>query len=232
MIFNEFADRHALVEGVSRRVCLQLEACLAEEPTACIVLAGGSTPMPIYARLAESHLDWSRISAVPSDERWVAADHPASNAHQIGAQFAGSGLQFLSLVPDPPSGAADPGHADVVLSSLPVPFELVLLGMGEDGHFASLFPNSAALEAGLDPAAAASALAVRPDPLPPEAPFERISLSLSRLLQTRSLLLVISGSAKRAVLEQAARPAADPRQLPIAALLRAADERLEIFWSP
>ena len=232
MIWTEFVNRDALVEGVTIRVCRQLESCLADGPSACIALAGGGTPMPIYARLAETHLDWSQVSAVPTDERWVTADHPANNARQIGAQFAGSGLQVLSLVPDEAPGEADPQHAEAVLSSLPPPFDLVLLGMGDDGHFASLFPHSSALRQGLNPASPVAALAIQPDPLPPEAPFARISLSLARLLRTRSLLLVITGQAKRAVLEQATRTDADEQRLPIAALLRAASERLEIFWSP
>ncbi len=232
MNWHEFPDRAALTAAVTDRLQQQLTASLAERPTVSMALSGGSTPKPIYARLASLPLDWARVTAVPTDERWVGPDHAASNVGEIRRQFARTDLDVRSLAPDPLAGDADPHHAERVLSGLPKPFDLAMIGMGGDGHFASLFPGSPALAAGLDPKAPASALAVTPDPLPPEAPFSRISLTLARLLQTRCLLLVITGEAKREVLQQAARIDADEDVLPVAALLRAAGERLEVFWSP
>lgn len=232
MNWTEFPDRSALVAGVARCVQEQLEDCLAARPEACIALAGGGTPMPIYASLAATAVDWSRVTAVATDERWVPAQHSAHNGRQISRQFAGAGLRVANLVPEDAQGQANPRQAEQTLAGMPGPFDLVLVGMGDDAHFASLFPHSVALRVGLDPTAAVDVLVVMPDPLPPEAPFARISLSLSKLLDTRRLLLVITGQAKRAVLKQAARAQADEQALPIAALLRAAGEKLEIFWSP
>lgn len=232
MNWNEFPDRNKLVDGVCRRIHDQLADSLVNRPEAGIALAGGATPLPIYAGLAGMALDWSRVTAVATDERWVPLDHEASNARQIGRQFAGSGLRVASLVPAHAPGRANVDQAEQTLAGMPQPFDLVVVGMGSDAHFASLFPQSPALSAGLDPDTKTGALVVVPDPLPPEAPFARVSLTLSRLLATRCLLLVISGQAKRDVLEQAAQPGADAHQLPIAALLRTAGENLEIFWSP
>ena len=230
--WNEFDDRDALIDGVSRRLHERLGAALKARREAWIALAGGSTPMPIYARLAGMELDWTRVTAVATDERWVPADHEASNGHQIRRRFAGTGLRVASLVPDDARGAANVDHADQTLAALTGPFDVVVLGMGNDAHFASLFPHSPALPAGLDPHASDNALVVVPDPLPPEAPFARVSLTLAKLLATRSLMLVIAGQAKREALERAARAEADPHRLPAAALLRAAGKKLEIFWSP
>ena len=227
-----FSDRTALVETVSDCIHSVLKGALEVRSTALMALSGGNTPMPIYSRLAGMDLDWSRVIGLPSDERWVPTDHQASNYREITRQFSDCGISLESLTPAKASGRADPRHAIKVLTSLPPTFDLVLLGMGGDGHFASLFPGSPALAAGLDTAGREQALAVVPDPLPPEAPHERITLSLSKLMATRHLILVITGQAKHEILKQAARPGADPNQLPVAALLRAAGERLTIYWSP
>ncbi|TVQ39035.1 MAG: 6-phosphogluconolactonase [Wenzhouxiangella sp.] len=227
-----FSDRTAMVEAVSDRIHHALKSALNERTSALMALSGGSTPMPIYSRLAGMDLDWSRVIGLPSDERWVPTDHQASNYREILERFSGSDIRLESLVPAKADGQADPQHAIQVLAGLPATFDMVLLGMGGDGHFASLFPGSAALAAGLDTASHAQALAVVPDPLPPEAPYERVTLSLPRLLATRQLMLVITGQAKHEVLSQAARPDADPEQLPVAALLRAAGGRLITYWSP
>ena len=126
-------------------------------------------------------------------------------------------------------------HARALLAANPQPFDAVLLGMGMgmgmggDGHFASLFPGAANLDEGFDPAL--DACRIDPVPLPPEAPYPRISLTLPRLLRTRTLLLAVTGAGKRAVLEEAM-AGADPRCLPVAALLHAPGAQLHVHWSP
>lgn len=126
-------------------------------------------------------------------------------------------------------------HARALLAANPQPFDAVLLGMGMgmgmggDGHFASLFAGAANLDEGFDPAL--DACRIDPVPLPPEAPYPRISLTLPRLLRTRTLLLAVTGAGKRAVLEEAM-AGADPRRLPVAALLHAPGAQLHVHWSP
>ncbi len=226
------SDRATLVTQVAEQLRSTIADALTRRGTASLVLAGGGTPMPIYAELAQAELDWASVLALPGDERWVAGDNEASNHFQMTQQFGPAAIRLERLVPEHPGRKPDPAHARQLLSSIPSPFDLVLLGMGGDGHFASLFPGSPALAAGLDPDCEEQALIVTPDPLPPEAPYSRITLTLSKLLSTRRLLLVITGEHKREVLAQAAGPNADPNQLPVAALLQAAGDRLEVFWSP
>jgi 6-phosphogluconolactonase len=232
MAVNAYDNREALVRQVSDSMRSTIAETLAKREPATLVLAGGGTPMPIYASLAAADLDWQRVVAIPSDERWVAGSDEASNHLQMSRQFEQAAVRLERLVPEQPGPEPDASHARQILSSLPRPFDLVLLGMGGDGHFASLFPKTPELAAGLDPRGDDDALVVTPDPLPPQAPYARITLTLSALLDSHRLMLVITGDDKREVLERAGRPDADPDELPIAALIRAAGERLEIHWSP
>jgi 6-phosphogluconolactonase len=130
---------------------------------------------------------------------------------------------------DPDASAA---YARALLAGYrDVPFDATVLGMGADAHTASLFPNARQLEQGLDRASTLEALRIDPDPLPPEAPFPRISLTAARLLRSRALHLVVTGSAKRAVLDQVY-ASAEPMRQPVAAILHAPGARVHVHWSP
>jgi 6-phosphogluconolactonase len=170
-----------------------------------ITLPGGSTPFPILAQLADRGLDWSRITVWPGDDRIVPEDHAASNVGRIRAALEPLGAKIVPLA----EGAAPP-H-----------FALAWLGMGTDGHIASLFPNS-------DPQVDAAATVIRltPDPLPPEAPFDRLSLTIPALLNSAELLFVARGPAKRALFEAAL---AGEHDLPVARLLAAATQPVTCF---
>ncbi len=230
-----YPSRDALEQGVTERLVDGLHHALDAKPTVAISLSGGSTPMPIYARLAKASVDWDRVVAIPTDERWVARDHEANNAHQIKQHLKGQGPAIRDLVPQSVDGPPDASFAHQVLQELPSPFAISVVGMGQDAHFASLFPNHAKLLEGLDVHSSSDFISLTPDPLPPEAPFGRISLTLSKLMDSQAILLVITGSQKKAVLDEAwARVSAHDdaqAQWPIMALLREAKDRLEIHWS-
>lgn len=223
-------DANTLAAILSEELQRILVDAIAARGSASLALAGGSTPFPIYRRLAAMDLEWSRVSLIPTDERWVQAEHPASNLRAMREAFAAArGVRLLSLTPTEPHKQASASFAMNALVELANPFDAVLLGMGGDGHFASLFPGATELEAGLN--GDAGALAVHPRPLPPEAPFARISLSLDRLLNSRRLLLAVSGRVKRAVLDRA-QLVNEPQALPICAMLHQQRLPLEIHWSP
>jgi len=227
---------HADAETLATVVAAQLEAvirvALKTRGTAVLALAGGRTPFPVYRRLAQARLDWSKVSLVATDERWVPAGHAARNSKEVRNAFAAAvGVNILELVPEAAGLAADAELAEIALGGVSEPFDAVLLGIGADGHFASLFPGAAELAAGLDPASRHSALLVHPVPPPPEAPYARVSLTLARLMHTERLLLVATGDAKRAVLDQAQGQYAGP-ELPVSALLKSARVPVEIHWSP
>lgn len=173
--------------------------------TVAISLPGGSTPFPIIDRLVQHPLDWERVTVIPGDDRIVPEDHPASNTGKIRARLGPAGAQIVPL--------------DEALA-LPN-FALVWLGMGDDGHIASLFPNT-------DPRAddPRKVRRLTPDPLPPEAPFDRITLTIPALLASDALMFVIRGAGKRALFEAAARGEND---LPVARLLAAARQPVTCF---
>jgi 6-phosphogluconolactonase len=223
-------DANALAAALSEELQRIIADAIATRGSASLALAGGSTPFPIYRRLAAMELAWSRVSLIPTDERWVQAEHPASNLRAMREAFAAAhGVRLLSLTPIEPHNSANATFALNALVELANPFDVALLGMGGDGHFASLFPGASELEAGLHGDAAA--LVVHPSPLPPEAPFARISLGLERLLNSRRMLLAVTGQTKRAVLDRA-QSANDPLALPICAMLHQQRLPLEIHWSP
>ena len=184
----------------------QLAAALdrSDRPVA-VAVPGGSTPFPILEELAKSGLDWQRITVWPGDDRLVPEDHPASNTGKIRAFLEPAGAEVVRLT---------------VMEQVPH-FALAWLGMGTDGHIASLFPDA-------DPRAddPQPIRRITPDPLPPEAPFDRITLTMPALLDSDALMFVIRGQDKRAVFEAALRGEND---LPIARLLRAARQKVTCF---
>lgn len=200
-----------LVEGASdaciaRWIADALSGALAatEGPVA-ISVPGGTSPFPIMERLAAMPLEWRRVNVWPGDDRVVPEDHPASNTGRVRALLEPAGARVVPLT----------------LQGQVPRFALAWLGMGEDGHIASLFPSS---DPRSDDCAPVRVLA--PDPLPPEAPFDRITLTLPALLASDRLLLVIRGAAKRPVLEDAIAGRSDA---PVARLLAAARQPVMVF---
>lgn len=228
--FHEHVDADALATACASAIDAAIDDALRARGGALLALAGGRTSPPVFRRLAARLRDWSRITVLPSDERWVAADHPDCNLRQMREAFGGADdIRWLSLAPALPHGAASAAFANGALAAYPQSFDACMLGMGTDGHFASLFPGAANLDAALDPANPEAAVAIVPDPMPSAGPHPRVSLTLARLLRSRRLLLVITGDDKRRVLERAR---AGDATLPVAALLAATHPVAEIHWSP
>lgn len=172
-----------------------------------IAFTGGSTPLKVLALLQDRPLDWASATIALTDDRRVPDDHPASNFGKIHAALGQSGATFERLE----EGATV------------APFDLVWLGMGEDGHVASLFPH---MHAVVRPGPAV--IATTPIPLPPEAPFDRLTLNRKALKATKEIILVVTGLTKKALIERAL--GGDDR-LPVADFLRGCGPPVTIYWS-
>ena len=195
---------------------------------ASMVVSGGSTPGPCFDRLSGELLDWSRVTVIPSDERWVAATDPASNEGLIRKRLlrdrASTG-KVLSFFHEGLDAEQAPAVIERHLARLAPVFCAVLLGMGEDGHFASLFPDFEGLQQALDPGSKTVCTLVKTD----GSPYLRISLTLSALLRSVHIVLLIFGDAKRGVFETAMRGGTT---FPIEALLRENRVPLTVIWAP
>lgn len=197
----EGADDRAIATWFAER----LRAALAVSPDIAVTVPGGSTPFPIFDLLAREPLPWPRIAVWPGDDRIVAEEHPASNVGKIRARLEPAGARIMPLTED-----ARPPH-----------FAIAWLGMGGDGHIASLFPNT---DPKIDDPQVVRRLT--PDPLPPEAPFDRLSLTIPALLDSDEIVFLIRGADKRAIFEAAIKRDHD---LPVARLLKAARHKVTCF---
>ena len=207
----EHPDREALTLALAQDIADALGMALNTRDRAVLCLPGGSTPVPAFKALAAARLDWARVSVVPGDERWVPADHPRSNARLIRRNLIDEGASAAELVGlhddmlDPVEGAA---AAAARVGAL-LPLSVLLLGMGEDMHTASLFPGAAGLAAAMDSAAPAVVPITAPDGEP------RVTLSAAALLTAPEAFLMITGPDKRAALDRAA--TLTPEEAPIRA---------------
>ena len=221
----------AWADAAAAQLAEALSEGIAAEGRAVFAGAGGSTPSPIYARLAQVDLDWSNVTATLVDERYVPETSPESNAALMKRTLLtgrAAAARFLPLYA--PSVTVDRAAAEAskALATEGERLDAVLLGMGEDGHICSMFPESPTLKTLLTPSLKPAVYGVpagRDGMAPPQ---ERLSINLPYLIGARRVVLALTGSAKRAVFEREA--AGDPRVQPIAALI-AAKVPLEVLWT-
>jgi len=225
---HRFDDPRALAEALGRRVAGDLRAAISERGTASLVISGGSTPRPFFEHLSRQRLDWGKVRVTLADERWVPADHADSNERLARERLLAADAAAATMVGMVNAEATpEAGHraCERALAAIERPFDVVVLGLGEDGHTASLFPGAPELAAGLDPETRRICLAVRP----PAAPHPRMSLTLAALLDCRRLVLHITGAVKWDVYRRASEPG-PAEELPIRAVLRSG--RAEVWWAP
>ena len=227
---RRFEDRLELARGLADSIAADLSTAIESRGEATLVVSGGSTPRPLFEELSRRPLAWDRVSVTLADERWVPVEDPASNEALVRRHLLtgeASGARWVGLVNEAATPEEGRDEIDRRLRSVPRPFDVLVLGMGGDGHTASLFPDAAELAEGLDTSHDRSCLAVRP----PEAPHPRLSLTLAALLDSRRIVLHITGAEKWDVYQRAL--ADGPvEELPIRAVLRGAADRVEIYWAP
>ena len=222
-----FLDGELVAHDMARRAATILADAIAERGRAAIALSGGRSPRPMLEALSSADLAWDKVIVTLVDERWVAPDHADSNEGLIRETLLlgkAAKARFVGMKNDAADAYAGQAEVERAFRDLPWPLDIVVLGMGEDGHTASLFPQSKELAQGL--ATDALTLAVTP----PAAPHQRMSLTARAILSSRHIFLQIGGAAKKAVYDQAM--ADGPvEQLPVRVALRQHGVSVDVWIS-
>jgi 6-phosphogluconolactonase len=226
----EYDSVDEMAGAVAGDIGFIVESAIDARNSALLAFPGGSTPKPIYEKLAEASLPWKRITIIPGDERLVPMDSELSNVRAIAQTFLPLGARVVPITGDIADYKLAGNSADARLQDLPWPPDLVWLGMGNDGHTASIF-NGPDLDDALNAPKARRAVGVMPDPLPKEAPVPRVTLTRAAILSARTILITIRGDEKRELLEQAIE-AGHSSKLPIGRILAEAEQPIDIHWCP
>lgn len=228
MDLNKFENTSALDIALADEVSGRLQTAIKLQGSASLIVSGGRTPLGFFHRLSQQSLDWSKVLVSLADERWVDSNHQDSNEKLVRENLLinhAAQAQFLPLKNNADTAVSGQQQLEQVLSDMGK-FTVVILGMGDDGHTASLFPGAAALGAGLAMDSGRRCVAVTPL----VASHERISLTLPCLLNSEYLVVHISGANKQKVLQEA-QGGTDITALPIRAVLQQKHSPVSVFWA-
>lgn len=226
---KHFSSATELDEQLAQQVADWLRAAIASKKSAILGVSGGSTPVNFFKLLSQQDLDWNNVTVTLADERWVPPGHADSNhllVEENLIQNKAADAYLLPVFTGAPSALEGEPFCDELFGRLGR-FDVLLLGMGSDGHTASLFPQAQTLQTGLDMNSGRNAIAV--DPV--TAPHERMSLTLPRLLRSDQVVVHITGEEKKAILDKAME-LENVSELPIAAILQQQKVPVTVYWAP
>lgn len=228
-IDTRFGDTpEAVAEALADTVADVLRGRLGEAERASLVVSGGSTPVPFFHALSVKDLDWRRVDVVLADERWVDEEDPASNTRLVREHLLTGPAASARFVPLKLDGQAPVDalyEVSAGLAVLELPLDVLILGMGNDGHTASLFPDAPEIARAMNGRSGEQVVAMTP----PSQPHERISLSRSLLETARFTALHLKGQDKLVTLQRALSEPENVLDMPVRAFLKPG---LTIFWSP
>ncbi len=227
--FKRFGGAQALESEVAKDIASQLALAISARGAASLLVSGGRSPARMFEQLRAQPLDWSRVSICLVDERWVEPTDPGSNERMVREALLRDGAaaaRFFGLkntAPSPDLGAA----AAWTSARIARPVDVTVLGMGEDGHTASLFPGSPNLKRALDLQTPGNYVGMRS----PNPPYGRLSLNVSALLDSRHILIFLLGEAKLRTYTAACGPG-PIEEMPVRAVLRQGRVPVEVVWAP
>jgi 6-phosphogluconolactonase len=226
----EYDSLGELADAVAGDVGFIIDSAVDARGSSLIAVPGGSTGPAVFGKLAAAKLPWKKVTIIPTDDRLVPMDDDRSNVRAIAKAFLPVGARVIPIAADIADYRLAGNSADARLQDLPWPPDLVWLGMGKDGHTASIFAGPD-LQDALDAPKARRAIGVMPDPLPAEAPVPRVTLTRAAILSARTVTITITGDEKRALLEQAIADGQSSK-LPIGRVLAEIDQPIDIHWAP
>ncbi|MGN6850358.1 MAG: 6-phosphogluconolactonase [Sphingomicrobium sp.] len=226
----EYDSLEELADAVAGDVGFIIESAVDARDASLIAVPGGTTGPKVFPKLAAQKLQWKKVTIIPTDDRLVPMESELSNVRAIARALLPTGARVIPIAAGIEDYKLAGNSADARLQDLPWPPDLVWLGMGKDGHTASIFPGPD-LQAALDAPKARRAIGVMPDPLPAEAPVPRVTLTRSAILSARTILITITGEEKRTVLEQAIADGQSSK-LPIGRVLAEVEQPIDIHWAP
>jgi 6-phosphogluconolactonase len=226
----EYDSLDELADAVAGDAGFIIESAIDARGSSLIAVPGGSTGPAVFPKLIAQKVPWKKVTVIPTDDRLVPMDDERSNVRAIGKAFLPAGARVVPIATEIADYKLAGNSADARLQDLSWPADLVWLGMGKDGHTASIFAGPD-LQTALDAPKARRAVGVMPDPLPPEAPVARVTLTRASILSARTVLITIAGAEKRAVLEQAIADGQSSK-VPIGRVLAEIDQPIDIHWCP
>ena len=224
---REFADGEELAQGLADWTAERLRGAIAARGVALLIVSGGKSPARFFDRLSNVDLDWTRVAITLADERRVADDSPRSNARLVRERLLRNRAEAASFTPLADVRLPEDQElaaASARIANLPLPADVVVLGMGDDGHTASWFPGADGLAEAMDPGARQLVAPIAA----PDAPEPRLTLTGRVILRARAIALEIQGEAKLATFAAALEPGPE-EAMPIRAVLRGAADRLTVF---
>lgn len=225
-----FQNSETLIADLTDRIGRSLRNSIAAHGCASLAVSGGSTPKTLFRRLSAIDIPWQDVIVTLVDERWVDPSSPDSNEHlvrQYLLQDQAAAAAFVGLKNFFPTAVQGASECELKLRRVPRPFTVLILGMGNDGHTASLFPGSPRLAAATDLHSDKICMAVTPV----DAPHERMTLTLPAILDSQEIILHITGQEKKSVLEEAQGPGS-AEEMPIRFVLRQQDRPVALYWAP
>lgn len=229
-ILNEFPDRQSLVSQLAGEITSLLVKGIAEKGRASLAVSGGSTPVALFEYLSAMDIPWKNIFVFLVDERWVDPDDPDSNERLVREHLLkdkAAAATFIGMKNSAPVAGEGERECEERLRQVPLPFDVLILGMGGDGHTASLFPGAAKLPAATDMNSGRQCMALAPI----TAPHDRMSLTLPVILSAGKIFLHIVGQEKKDVLDRAmAQGLAE--EMPVRFVLRNEKNPVSVYWAP
>ena len=224
----DYDDAEELAEAVAGDVGFIIEQALTARGRAIVAFPGGDTPKDALALLAARKIEWADVTIVPTDDRLVPPTDPRSNVGALARLFLPKKARVVPLC----AGETDPVEAgraaDERLADLEWPLDLAWLGVGADGHVASIFPGPD-YDGALNGPKVRRAMGIRPDPMPADMPVNRVTLTKAALVSARTVTLVLTGTDKRRMVEQALKDGVSS-PLPIGRLLADLEMDIDIHW--